>query len=141
MAELLAAEEPTGLDRLGGVRFARSSSAPLLPDFHREFERRFGLVLLEAMGSTEAGGAIFSTPLPPAARKVGSPGLAVGFEVRIVSPSGADLSPGEEGAIGESSGGGCSLDPTGAAAEHTGLALSLRVLILLAERGRRRRSG
>ena len=99
MAELLAAEEPTGLDRLGGVRFARSSSAPLLPDFHREFERRFGLVLLEAMGSTEAGGAIFSTPLPPAARKVGSPGLAVGFEVRIVSPSGPDLSPGEEGEI------------------------------------------
>jgi hypothetical protein len=83
-----------------GSAFARSSSAPLLPDFHREFERRFGLVLLEAMGSTEAGGA-----------------------------------------IGESSGGGCSLDPTGAPAEHTGLALSLRVLILLAERGRRRCSG
>ncbi len=99
VAELLAAEDPPDLRRLGAVRFARSSSAPLAPDLHREFERRFGLVLLEAMGSTEAGSAIFSTPLPPAARKVGSPGRAVGFEVRIVSPTGGDLSPGKEGEI------------------------------------------
>jgi amino acid adenylation domain-containing protein len=99
VAELLAAEDPPDLGRLGALRFARCSSAPLSPELHREFERRFGVVLLEAMGATEAGSSIFSAPLPPAVRKVGSPGVAVGHEVRIVSPSGDDLPHGEEGEI------------------------------------------
>ena len=81
------------------VRFARCSSAPLAPELHQRFEELFELPLIEAMGSTEAGGAIFSNPLPPARRKPGSPGLPVGFEMRVVDQAGSDLRPGQTGEI------------------------------------------
>ena len=47
------------------IRFLRSSSAPLAPSLHREFLDKFNLLLIQAMGSSEAGN-IFSNPLPPA---------------------------------------------------------------------------
>ena len=81
------------------VRFARCSSAPLSPKLHQRFEELFRLPLIEAMGSTEAGGAIFSNPLPPAPRKLGSPGLPVGFEVRVVDDAGVKLPVGQAGEI------------------------------------------
>ena len=81
------------------VRFARSSSAPLPPAWHREFERKFGIPLLEGMGSTEAG-PLFSSPLPPASRKIGSPGKnVIRQEVKIVDEQGAELEENETGAI------------------------------------------
>ena len=43
------------------------------------------------MGSTEAGGAIFSNPLPPAERKAGSPGIPWGFECRLLDENGSEL--------------------------------------------------
>ncbi len=81
------------------VRFLRSSSAPLSVDHHEQFERVFQIPLLEAMGSTEAGGAIFSNPLPPAVRKIGSPGIPYGFDVRIVGEGDAEVGQCEEGEI------------------------------------------
>ena len=54
------------------IRFLRSSSAPLSPSLHREFIDRFKLVLIQAMGSSEAGN-VFSNPLPPGENKIGSP--------------------------------------------------------------------
>jgi acyl-CoA synthetase (AMP-forming)/AMP-acid ligase II len=81
------------------VRFARSSAAALTAAAHREFEARFGLPLLECMGVTEAGSTVFSTPLPPAPRKIGSPGVPTGLEVRIVDEAGRVLPPGEAGEI------------------------------------------
>ena len=81
------------------VRFARSSSAPLPPSLMLAFERKFGLPLIEAMGMTEAGGAIFSNPLPPASRKPGSPGHPWGFECRIVDTGGSDIPSGATGEI------------------------------------------
>ena len=85
--------------KLNHVRFARSSSAPLAPALHREFESQFDLPLIEAMGSTEGGGAIFSNPLPPAIRKIGSPGVLWGFEGRIVDLHGNDLPIGRAGEL------------------------------------------
>ena len=81
------------------VRFARSSSAPLHPSLLQMFEEKFDLPLIEAMGTTEAGGAIFSNPLPPAYRKVGSPGLPWGFECRVVGQGGKEIQNGSTGEI------------------------------------------
>lgn len=64
-------------------RFARSASAPLSPDVHITFEKRFGIPLIETMGLTETAAQILTNPLPPALRKPGSPGLPVGDDVII----------------------------------------------------------
>ena len=86
-------------EALERIRFMRSSSAPLAPSLHRAFEEKFGILLLEAMGSTECGGNIFANPLPPGKDKIGTPGRPYGFETRIVSPEGSVLSPGDTGEI------------------------------------------
>lgn len=83
----------------GKVRFARSSSGPLAVARQRMFEERFQLPLIEAMGMTEAGGAIFSNPLPPKVRKAGSIGIPYGFEAKLVNPWGVEVETGELGEI------------------------------------------
>ena len=50
------------------------------------------------MGSTEAGN-VFSNPQPPGKNKIGSPGLAWGFETRIVDREGVDVPAGESGEV------------------------------------------
>jgi amino acid adenylation domain-containing protein len=100
------------------IRFLRSSSAPLAPSLHREFLDKFHLLLIQAMGSSEAGN-IFSNPLPPAENKIGSPGLAWGFETRIVNREGVDVTPGESGEVlirGEAMMRGYYKEPEGTAA-------------------------
>jgi len=86
-------------EALERIRFMRSSSAPLAPSLHRAFEEKFGILLLEAMGSTECGGNAFTNLLPPGKDKVGTPGRPYGFETRIVSSEGTEVSPGETGEI------------------------------------------
>ena len=86
-------------EALERIRFMRSSSAPLAPSLHRAFEEKFGILLLEAMGSTECGGNIFANPLPPGKDKIGTPGRPYGFEIRIVSPEGTEVHPAETGEI------------------------------------------
>jgi long-chain acyl-CoA synthetase len=98
-----------------GIRFGRSASAPLPPDQHQAFERRFGISVLEAMGLTEAASIAFANPLDPARRKYGSPGLPLGVEARVVSRDGAVLGDGEQGEIqlrGESVMAGYYREPT-----------------------------
>ena len=53
------------------LRFSRSASAPLPPEIHRQFEKRFNIPIIETMGLTETGAQILSNPLPPAERKIG----------------------------------------------------------------------
>ena len=55
-------------------------------------------LLIQAMGSSEAGN-VFSNPQPPGENKIGSPGLAWGFETRIVGGDGADLPAEEPGEV------------------------------------------
>lgn len=81
------------------LRFGRSASAPLSPDVHESFEKRFGVPLIETMGLTETAAQISSNPMPPAKRKLGSPGIAVGDELRIVNAELQDLPSGEEGEL------------------------------------------
>jgi len=82
-----------------GIRFGRSASAPLPPEQHQAFERRFGISVLEAMGLTEAASIAFANPLDPARRKYGSPGLPLGVEARVISREGMVLGDGEQGEI------------------------------------------
>jgi long-chain acyl-CoA synthetase len=81
------------------LRFARSASAPLPPEQHRAFEARFGISVLEAMGLTECASVAFANPLDPRARKLGSPGLPLGMEARVVAPDGNVLRDSERGEI------------------------------------------
>jgi len=82
-----------------GIRFARSASAPLPPEHHRAFEARFGISVLEAMGLTECASVAFTNPLDRARRKIGSPGLPVGMQARVVAPDGTVLADAERGEI------------------------------------------
>jgi len=101
IAYLLNGPDPTPAQAAAcrGVRFARSASAPLPPEHHRAFEARFGISVLEGMGLTECASVAFANPLDPAARKIGSPGLPLGLEARVVVPGGAELPEGERGEI------------------------------------------
>ena len=91
------------IDFLGGpelrqLRFARSASAPLPASVQQQFERVFGIPMIETMGLTETSAPILSNPQPPAIRKPGSPGIAFGNEVQVADEHGqpvADLVTGE----------------------------------------------
>lgn len=83
---------------LDKVRFGRSASAPLPPALHEQFESRFGIPIIETMGITEAAAQILANPMPPAARRIGSPGLPYGNEV-IIANAGGERGPDVEGEI------------------------------------------
>ena len=101
IAYLLAGPAPTTgqAEACRNVRFARSASAPLPPDQHREFERRFGISVLEALGLTECASVAFANPLDPRERRVGSVGRPLGVEARIVAADGSELAAGAPGEI------------------------------------------
>jgi len=82
------------------VRFCRSASAPLSPDLHRAFEKKFGIGIIETFGMTETNAPCFTNPLEPAQRKIGSPGPAFGNESKIIDPAtGKTLPPNAAGEI------------------------------------------
>ena len=82
-----------------GLRFIRSSSASLPPQVMQELEDVFGCPVIEAYGMTEASHQMASNPLPDAARKPGSVGIAAGPEVAIMSEDGVILNARETGEI------------------------------------------
>jgi long-chain acyl-CoA synthetase len=90
--------EGKGYD-LSRVRFGRSASAPLPPELHREFERRFGLSIIETFGMTETCAPCFSNPLDPALRKYGSVGKPVGNIAMVARADGSACAPGEVGEL------------------------------------------
>jgi acyl-CoA synthetase (AMP-forming)/AMP-acid ligase II len=92
-------QHPPRPERLAKVRFGRSASAPLPPALHAEFERKFGVTIVETMGLTETAAQILSNPMPPKRGKYGSPGLAYGNEVKIFDNSGNEVPAGEQGEI------------------------------------------
>ena len=103
VAYLLNGADPRAADgglHLEQVRFGRSASAPLPPSLHKAFEQKFGIGMIETMGLTETAAPVFSNPLDPAKRKVGSAGIAVGNEAKIVDTrTGAALPPHRQGEI------------------------------------------
>lgn len=96
---LLHSASSTNVEDIGGVRFGRSASAPLSANVHEQFEACFGIPLIETMGLTETAAQICSNPMPPAVRKSGSPGVAVGDQIRIVNNSLEPVIAGVEGEV------------------------------------------
>ena len=92
------------LDKIDGegppesLRFVRACSSALSPALMARAEESYRAPMLEAYGMTEASHQMASNPLPPAARKPGSVGIATGVEIGIVD---ASLQFVKEGSPGE----------------------------------------
>ena len=74
------------------LRFIRSSSSSLPPQVMAALEETFGCPVIESYGMTEAAHQMASNPLPPAARKPGTVGVAAGPEIAMLDgcePAGA----------------------------------------------------
>ncbi|WP_372387296.1 non-ribosomal peptide synthetase [Xanthomonas axonopodis] len=81
------------------LRFFRSSSAPLPPSAIEVLEALFEAPLIETYGLTETASMVCTNPLPPAVRKLGSVGVAVGAEILVVNEARAACAPHEAGEI------------------------------------------
>ncbi|TWH45588.1 AMP-binding protein [Sporomusa sp. KB1] len=95
---ILLSKEVDESVRSASLRFARSASSSLPVAILQEFERRFGVPVIEAYGLSEAGSQVATNLLPPGARKAGSVGLPVGNEIRVVDEQSNLVST---GAVGE----------------------------------------
>lgn len=84
---------------VANLRFVRSSSSSLPPQVMAELEDTFNCPVVEAYGMTEATHQMACNPLPPAARKAGTVGIAAGPEVAIMDLEGNLLTAGETGEI------------------------------------------
>lgn len=93
----VAGDRGLGAERL---RTCVSAGAIMSAGLNREFERTFGVVLLDGYGITETS-TMVTMNWPTGARVMGSCGLPVpGSAVRVVDPAtGADVGPGEEGEL------------------------------------------
>jgi acyl-CoA synthetase (AMP-forming)/AMP-acid ligase II len=89
--------DPRGEEMPPGIRFIRSASAPLAVATAARFEATTGIPVVETYGMTEAASQITTNPVD-GGRKLGSVGLPVGVELRIVA---------DETAMPEESAPGC----------------------------------
>ncbi|HSO96206.1 MAG TPA: AMP-binding protein [Acidimicrobiia bacterium] len=97
-AELAPDEVP--LDAFASVRLAVSGAAPLPGTVAAAFQDRFGLVLHQGYGLTEASPIVTSTALcdhPPRPGSIGPP--VPGVAVRLVDTAGADVLAGDPGEL------------------------------------------
>jgi len=75
------------------LRFIRSASSQLPMVNARRFEQRFAVPVIQSYGMTEAASQICVNPLPPRKRVLGSVGLPVGLQLKIVDPAGNKCLP------------------------------------------------
>jgi carnitine-CoA ligase len=95
MVPMLLSRPPAPAERTHRVRVALAPGVPA--NFHDEFTRRTGVVLLDGFGSTESNLIIASRPDD---RRPGFMGrLVPGFEARIVDDADNDVANGEAGEL------------------------------------------
>ncbi|GGE33572.1 AMP-dependent ligase [Pullulanibacillus camelliae] len=97
IAILLKATRPRVIPKQ--LRFIRSASAQLPMLTAKRFEQKLGIPVIESYGMTEAASQICINPLPPGKRVLGSVGLPVGLNLRIVDDQGHPLPANEVGEI------------------------------------------
>jgi benzoate-CoA ligase family protein len=83
---------------LSSVRYAISAGEALPPTLYHRFKERFGVEILDAIGSTEAL-HMFIANRPGAARPGSSGQIMPGYEARIVDENGNDVPDGEVGSL------------------------------------------
>ncbi|NUR88700.1 MAG: benzoate-CoA ligase family protein [Nonomuraea sp.] len=93
-AALLTCEAPE--DAFASVRLAVSAGEALPAEIHRRFTDRFGVDLIDGLGSTEAL-HIFVSNRPGQARPGSSGTVVPGYEARILDDAGAPVPDGEPG--------------------------------------------
>jgi len=92
---LLARPVPVAKSDLPALRFMTSSTAPLSVEKHLEFEKTYGIQIVQLAGGTETG---FMCGNHPGHRKLGSIGRpTLNMRVRILDDAGQELPPGQEG--------------------------------------------
>ena len=93
-ASLLAAEVPK--DSFASVRAAVSAGESLPAEIFHRFRKRFGVEIIDGLGSTEALHTYLSNR--PGQARAGTCGTPVpGYEVRIVNGEGRPVAPGKPG--------------------------------------------
>ena len=91
-AWLALAESGEAIPDVSSVRLAVSGAARLPPEVHERFLTRFGIIIWEGYGLTEASPAVTSNAVGAGAAKPGSIGLPLpGLEVRLVDERGEDV--------------------------------------------------
>ncbi len=93
-AALLAADMPR--DAFASVRLAVSAGEPLPAELYRRFTDRYGVEVIDGIGSTEALHIFLSNR--PGQVRPGTSGTPVpGYEVRVADETGRDVPPGTPG--------------------------------------------
>lgn len=95
---MLLARTVTSDYKNGSMKFLRSASAPLPEAVLEEFEKRFGIPIVESFGISEGASQITTNPVI-GIRKAGSVGVGQGNEVKVTDTSGKELAPGEVGEV------------------------------------------
>jgi benzoate-CoA ligase family protein len=96
-AALLAHRRESGKEfDLSSVRYGVSAGEALPPAIFHRFKQRFGVEILDAIGSTEAL-HMFIANRPGAVRPGSSGQIMPGYEARLVDENGRDVEPGEIG--------------------------------------------
>jgi benzoate-CoA ligase family protein len=93
-AALVASDLPG--DTFASARFGVSAAEPLPAEIWRRFHERFGVEILDGIGSTEAL-HIFISNRPGDIRPGSSGQVVAGYEARVVDDSGADAGPDQPG--------------------------------------------
>ena len=95
---LLHLAEQTGRTSLGRVRMCVSAGEPLPKGVFDEWQERFGLEILDGIGSTEIL-HIYISNRPEQARAGSTGQLVPGYEAKIVDDEGRPLPAGQEGTL------------------------------------------
>jgi benzoate-CoA ligase family protein len=94
---LAAHAESEGRD-LTSLRLCVSAAETLSSELFAEWKRRYGLAIVEGLGSTEVLHIYLSNSID--VQKPGSSGRRVpGYELRLAAPDGGDVAPGEPGIL------------------------------------------
>ncbi|MBI3844727.1 MAG: long-chain-fatty-acid--CoA ligase [Planctomycetes bacterium] len=83
---------------VSSARFFICGAAPLPVELQKQFEAKFGIPIVEGYGLSETTCYSSMNPLD-GRRKLGSVGLPIGNEMRIVDDDGSDCAPGTLGEI------------------------------------------